>query len=251
APLNTDTAAQLGVPVTQGTHILGVADGMGAAAAGLQTDDVLIRLDGKPVVDFPSMQAALAGHHGGDVVKIEFYRGQELHTADMQLSKRSAPDVPETPAALADSVRETYAQLADELAAVLEGVPEAVLAQKPAEQEWSVCENLSHLIWTERWVHIWMHGAAGGENQVPWPDNGPIHLAGTLAAYPTSADLVAELDRSKAATVGMIEVLPATFAAHHKFAYQQLAQLVTGNFAHDRQHHAQIHDAIEAVKASV
>lgn len=245
-PLTAESATRLGVPVAAGTHLSGVVEGTGAAAAGLQADDVIVTLAGKPVHDFSTVQAALSGYHGGDTVTVEFYRGGEKYTVDMSLSKRPMPDYPMSPAGLAEVVQANNSELIAELHALFESYPEAVLAQRPQPDEWSANENIAHLIWTERHAHMTIWSTVGGEDNVPWPDNGPLHQVGTMAVFPSSPALAAEYRRTKAATVAMVAALPEDLATQNPYGYHQIAQLLTLNPRHDRQHFAQMRAAIEA-----
>jgi len=70
-------ATRLGIPVKEGIRLAGIADGTGAQAAGLQKDDVIVKMGGKKAVDFPSLSNALQGRHGGDKVALVFYRGAD------------------------------------------------------------------------------------------------------------------------------------------------------------------------------
>ncbi len=91
---NPEIAKTLGVPVTQGVRLDEVRAGMGAAAAGLCKDDVIIELDKKPVTnDYGSFVAALQGKKGGDKVEVVFYRGPQKMTILMELSKRPVPEI--------------------------------------------------------------------------------------------------------------------------------------------------------------
>jgi len=71
-----EIAKNLQVPATHGVRLDEVRQGMGAHAAGLHKDDVIVELDGKTITnDYGSLVAALVGKRGGDKVEIIFYRG--------------------------------------------------------------------------------------------------------------------------------------------------------------------------------
>ena len=76
-------AQKLGVPVEQGMRLAGVVDGMGAQAAGLQAEDVFIRLAGREIHGYPDLAAAIQGHRAGDKVEVVFYRGSQKLTTTM------------------------------------------------------------------------------------------------------------------------------------------------------------------------
>ena len=57
----SEQAARLGVPVTKGIRLDGVAEGMGAQKCGLQGNDVIVGMDGKEITDGPSIAVAMQG----------------------------------------------------------------------------------------------------------------------------------------------------------------------------------------------
>src|SRR5205085_11969576 len=105
APLEAERAARLGVPVTEGLWLDGFLEGMGARAAGLQKDDVLVSLGGQPVNAGTSLASLLQGHRAGDRVPIDFYRGTERHTVTVELSARPMIQPPASAEELAREVR--------------------------------------------------------------------------------------------------------------------------------------------------
>jgi uncharacterized protein YndB with AHSA1/START domain len=73
---NPEIAKKLQVPVSQGVRLEDVRQGMGAYAAGLCKDDIIVELDGKLITnDYGSFVAALSGKKGGDKVKVVYYLG--------------------------------------------------------------------------------------------------------------------------------------------------------------------------------
>jgi len=248
-PLTEESAKKLGVPVTEGTHLTGVVDGLGAQAAGLQSGDVIINVDGKVVRDFSSMVAALAPFHGGDTVEVVFYRGSEKHTVNMTLSKRPEPDRPTSPSEFAEALRLGKAEVEAELDVLLAGLPEEIATQRPEPEEWSIKENLAHLIWTEHWNQMWLWGAVGGDDSIPWPDNGAMHLAPTLATHQMVVELLAELKTAHAETVAAAAALPASFI-ERKASAITMALVLNGLPPHTRQHIDQMRRALESIRAA-
>ncbi len=244
--LDEARAAKLGLNGMKGTHIDGVVDGMGAATV-LQTGDVVVKLAGQPVFDFASMQVGLRPFKGGDVVQIEFYRAGELHSADLPLTKRPVPDLPATPAALAEIMRSNLQAVSGELDTLLAGVPEETLSRRPEATEWSANENLAHLIWTARNNQAWLFNMAGGDDSVLWMDNNDLHLIMSTAIYPTSADLVAEYKRAEAAIIAEVEALPAWLVTTKPLLLYVGQNLTNLNF-HTRLHFEQMKHAIGAVQ---
>jgi hypothetical protein len=104
---SAEIAKAAAIPVSEGIRLAEAVEGMGAHAAGLTRDDVIVEFDGKPITsDFGSLALALQGKKGGDKVQVAFYRGAEKHTVTMELTRRPIPDVPNTPKELADMVNE-------------------------------------------------------------------------------------------------------------------------------------------------
>ncbi|HEY1381792.1 MAG TPA: PDZ domain-containing protein [Gemmataceae bacterium] len=67
------TADQYGVPPTVGT----VAPDSPAAKAGIQSGDVILEIDGKPVAHYTALLTALGPKYEGDVVSVKLRRGKE------------------------------------------------------------------------------------------------------------------------------------------------------------------------------
>lgn len=241
--LTPERKAALGVPVEQGLVLDGVIDGMGAQRAGLQKGDVLTEINGVKTRTFEDISDAYRGKNGGDPVSVTFYRGAEEHHIQMELGKRPVPAYPTTIAALAAHTLETYDSLAAEFEALIKDVPESTLAQSPAPGEWSVNENIAHLIWAERFVQATLWNIYGGGFGVDWPDNNAVHLAAILPNFPTNADLMAELKRGYTATIAAIKVLPPE-AADQKVILNRFAEEIESHVGHSREHITQIQETL-------
>ncbi len=70
-----EIAASIGVPVTEGTRLADVVEGMGAEQAGLQGDDVIVAMGGISIRDWGDLGPILQSKQAGDVVGVVFYRG--------------------------------------------------------------------------------------------------------------------------------------------------------------------------------
>jgi S1-C subfamily serine protease len=86
--LNEYVARNFALPVDKGIVLTIVEEGGPAAAAGLQTNDVIVALDGKPITNNGELLAILAGHLAGDALLVEYYRGSEKRTTTVILSAR-------------------------------------------------------------------------------------------------------------------------------------------------------------------
>jgi len=207
---NEDIAKQLGVPVDQGTHIDNPVEGMGAEAAGLQSDDVIVTMAGQDTTDFPSLTNALQPHQAGDKVEVTFYRGDEKKSVMMELSSRPFPNIPGKSSDFAKAVETGYAEQYEELAKFLDGVTDEEASYKPNKDEWSIKETIAHLVHGERGWNIWISGVLGGY-QPHYDDFGgnlPVVNQATLAAYPTLHELLEQLKRLNKETVALVRGLP-------------------------------------------
>ena len=106
-----EQAEKLGVPVSEGILLAGTGENTGARAAGLEKDDVLVSLNGVKLVDPRSFDQALRGLKAGDRPIVEYYRGAEKHSTPLELGSFPIPELPASPAELAEKVREIYRQL--------------------------------------------------------------------------------------------------------------------------------------------
>jgi uncharacterized protein YndB with AHSA1/START domain len=254
---NAEMAAKLGVPVKQGIRLEGTADGTGARAAGLQQDDVIVKLGGKKAVDFPTLDTALQGHRAGDQVMVVFYRGSRKMTVTMELGARPIPDVPATANELAEVVRKNYADINPDVAklvAALYSVSESEAAHRPEPDAWSIQELVAHFIACERdfqsWVADMLNDNVVGDS-LEYRPNVNERLRAMVARYGTLAALMDELAHSQAETVALLAALPATFVAR-KHLYRRVATWMTLYVPmHYREEHwNQMQAAIQSARAA-
>src|ERR1043165_6443778 len=85
ADLNDSSRAALGLSSLSGTHIKQVVAGSSAQRAGFTVDDVLISMDGENIENTIHFLTLLKRHHGGDKVKISYYRKAKLKETTMIL----------------------------------------------------------------------------------------------------------------------------------------------------------------------
>lgn len=248
--LDAAGAAELGVPEARGVRLGGTIEGLGAAAAGLQADDVIVSINDTPIATVDSFGAALGGSRAGDSVLVGFQRGAELRQATMVLSARPAPAHPGDPAAFAAAVGAVHVQLDDELAAILAEARAEETTSRPAPGAWSAVEVIAHLVATEREFQI---AQAFRLSDIPlerFPDNPPAWVQSIVAVHPTSGELLNLLRQTERETVALVAALPAEFAAN-RIAYLDLAAtLLQGMPSHSRLHFEQIRAAIAAARAA-
>ncbi|MFC3070293.1 Do family serine endopeptidase [Phenylobacterium soli] len=88
-----DIARSMGLATPQGALVADIWPGGPAAAGGLRQGDVIVSVDGKPVVDAGGVTYAISTHRIGDAVKIDVRRGH----GDETLTIRAEP-APASPA---------------------------------------------------------------------------------------------------------------------------------------------------------
>lgn len=244
---NAEVAEKLGVPVKEGIRIDGVVDGMGAQAAGLQADDILVGLGQQEVSDWPTLTNALQHLQAGDEVDVTFYRGAEKRTLNMTLSRRPLPEIPETPAALAQEVEKKYERMEAALDDFFAEISEEQAARKPVQDIWNPKQTLAHLIHGERGWHTWMADLVGGfePSYDDWGGNIQARVDATVKAYPTIAELREELRRNCAETVAFLAGLPEEFVAR-RGSYWRLAHNMVEEPYHFNQHLDQMRSAVES-----
>jgi len=213
---------------------------------------LLVSLGGKPATDFPTLVNALQNRRAGDTVEVVFHRGGEKKVVAMTLSPRPMPEVPPTPAALAEAMRKIYADFQAELTACLAGISEAKAAHHPAPGEWNALETVGHLIAVERENQTWITDLLNDDER--WSDRFenptavPARVGATAAAYPTLAALAEELRRSQAEVVAMLAALPPEFVAHKGSFWRLGTNLLQQPLDHVREHCAQIRAAVQAAR---
>lgn len=248
--LTPEVAARLGVPVSEGVVIGGLVDGMAAQNAGLQKDDVVVKIGDYPISTFPSFGAALQHYQAGDRVPVAFYRGAEEQTLTLELSRRELPEVPETPQAAAEIARAAHQELNAELDNCFEGVTEEEAAYRRAPGEWSAKEVVAHLIASERDTHLWMAALIeDADVEQPFHSNGLERMAAIVTAYPALPALIEELKRSHALTAALAAAIPEETAAH-KHSYYPLAQWLTTFAPHHREHFNEIRTLIAEARTT-
>ena len=77
-----------GLPVAEGYKLSDVAAGGPAAKAALQAGDIVVRIDGKPIVGDEDLQAALSEKDAGQEVLVDYTRGGAAMQAKLTLAPR-------------------------------------------------------------------------------------------------------------------------------------------------------------------
>jgi serine protease Do len=85
-PLNPAIAAQLGLQATSGVVIGQVAPGSPAAAAGLQSRDVITAVDGQALPSDSALAQAISAHQPGDTLTLTVIRGGQQMSVSAALA---------------------------------------------------------------------------------------------------------------------------------------------------------------------
>ena len=83
--LNPGLANLLGVPVVKGVAVQQLTPGGAAAAAGLEVEDVIVRLADQPIRDTGELSQFLIAHAAGETVTVVFFRGDQQMTGSITL----------------------------------------------------------------------------------------------------------------------------------------------------------------------
>lgn len=77
----------LGPPEGGGVRVIGVTPGSGAEAAGLLAGDIILSVAGSPAASVRDLHHALASPAPGDVVTVEYQRGDDRQSVDVTISE--------------------------------------------------------------------------------------------------------------------------------------------------------------------
>lgn len=247
---NAEIAAKEGIPVSKGIRLDGVIEGMGAKAAGLMPNDVIVGMAGREIRDFPDLATALQRKRAGDNVEVEVYRGNKKLTLNMQLSRRPIPEIPTSIQGLAQALRERWEKIEAEADAFFAKITDEQASFKPGAEEWSVKETLAHFIQGERGYQNFICGIVDGQEQ--WSDefggNQYAYIKATSTVFPTLSSLLEEYKRANLETIALFENLPMNFI-ERKGSYWRLASNSLEDPYHFHSHLDQMRATLEAAAA--
>lgn len=85
--LNNEIADNLNIDSTEGFYISEVTKDSGAEKAGLQKDDIIVKLDNVKISSFADLKGYISSKRPDDVVRVTFRRSGDLKTANVTLIK--------------------------------------------------------------------------------------------------------------------------------------------------------------------
>ena len=246
--VDEDKAGKLGLPESFGVVLAGTLEGMGAEAAGLMKDDIIVSLNRHELKSYQDINSSLADRKAGDEIEVVFFRKGEQHTTFLRLSARQIPDAPSSADELGDALAKTYIEMANERDALFEGVSDAEASVRPADDSWSAKETLVHLLYSERWLHLAISCAVSEQRTGGFANQ--LELIAAMADSYSLDELLAELKRSEEVTVASFKALPDEFVADKRKFLGLVNNLGRGFALHSRSHFDQINEAINAGKQS-
>ncbi len=88
--LDEETARSLKVPVNQGAVIKEIVSGGPADDAGLEKNDVIVKMDGLPIRTADDVFGVVNAHAPGDEIRVEFFRGEEKKSTEVTLGEKGS-----------------------------------------------------------------------------------------------------------------------------------------------------------------
>ncbi|MGH2620717.1 MAG: SRPBCC domain-containing protein, partial [Anaerolineales bacterium] len=248
---NEKIAAQFGVPVTEGVRLADTVEGMGAAKAGLQSNDVIVELEGKPIRSWPDFSTILQHKRAGESLPLAFYRGSQRHEVVLQLSARPIPETPLDPAAFARNLRQLNTEVIGEIRAAFRGISELEAEFAPAG-EWSSKQNLAHLIKENEW-DLHLIGQYLNDSEAQYADtweNRWEPLNAILGVSSTVPDLIDRLAKAKETTARLLEASAEPLRARKGVMWRLGMSMLHFPGDHEREHLEQIKRTLEAARAA-
>lgn len=248
---NARVAEEMGSPTKSGVRVNRPVEGMGAEAAGIQQNDIIVEMANHAIAGGADLTDALQGQRAGDTVPVTLYRGSDKVTVDMELSRRPIPEFPLDPAAIAETLRPLYENLSNEIRAVFDGVTEEEASFSPGEGEWSAKEIMAHLIDGERYNTVWFTELMF-DGELEFSDLGENvteRLQAMVEVIPTVEGLLDVFDSCREETLSMLARLEKL--KRRKGPLWRVGRgLLDFQGTHERGHMDQMKTAIEAARSS-
>jgi serine protease Do len=86
--LTPQVAERLGVDIARGAVVSSVQEGTGAAEVDLRPGDVIVAVDGEPLVSMSELVATVRSRDPGDRLELSIVRGEETFDLEVELSER-------------------------------------------------------------------------------------------------------------------------------------------------------------------
>lgn len=229
------------IPVERGIRIVDVIPGHNAEKVGLKSGDVIIGINDDQITNYPTLTKAIRKFKAGDTLELTLYREGSKFIQTMQLSHLNLPKVPESPALLADQLRDAQAKILAELSSILADVTESEADYRPAPEEWSIKEIIAHLIHSERDHQVWIGNMVLSQEPLvdEFAGNLNARVKATASLYPKLSDLMNGYKTSVEETALCVSFLPVSVTAD-KGVFWRLAFVGLQLPMHSQAHFEQI-----------
>jgi len=248
---NEKIAVQIGVPVAEGVRLADTVEGMGAAKAGLQSNDVIVELEGKPIRSWPDLGKILQQKRAGESLPLAFYRGSQRHEVVLQLTARPIPETPLDPAEFARRLRQVNAEVIGEIREVFRDVSELEAEFAPAG-EWSSKQNLAHLIKDEEW-NLHLIGQYLNDSEAQYADtweNRWEPLNAIVGVSSSVEELIDRLAKAMESTALVLEASEEPLRARKGVMWRLGMSRLHFPGDHEHEHLEQIKRTLEAARAA-
>jgi hypothetical protein len=247
---NDQIAKRLNVPEIKGIRLDTIVDGLGAQAAGLEKNDVVISFAGKPITDYTDLNNILQTSRAIDEVEVVYYRGPEKKKASMILSRRPIPVIPQTAKELAKAVNNSTFELNNEFNMVLDNITDLEAEFHPKPNEWNVKQVLAHLIHGERNTLNYINDMLGSQEPLydDYSGNQDVIIAATISVFKSLEGLRQEFFKNHAEVIAALEALPDDFLARKGTFWRCAFNLLEGHY-HFQLHLDQMRAAVMAARS--
>jgi len=249
--ITKDSRDNLNLPVDYGVLVADVLQGYGAEKAGMQSNDVIVAIEGKKVERIKSLGLIINAFKPGDQLAVEVFRGPDKKVLTIDTMVQKIDPIPELPEELAKELESRSSKMIESLESVFKGVTDAEASYSTGPEEWSAKEVLVHLIHNERDLHSWINDLVADQERFydQWPGDRLFRIKATLTTYPGVDDLITEFRRSLKETVASIAFLKPNFT-RRKASYTRLAMALLDTPKHVDEHIQQIKDNIKAARTA-
>ena len=86
--VNSNIADKIGLDKVEGVILTGVQESSGAADAGLQPEDIILKINGSSTSGVAQLQESVAQFRPGDSVEVEFFRNGKIRTVKVILKNK-------------------------------------------------------------------------------------------------------------------------------------------------------------------
>lgn len=236
--------------VQDGVFLTNVVPGGGAEQSGLKANDVIVELEDQPIKNFFDMSAIIAWHQAGDTIPAVVWRGQDKLNVDITFGQRPRPELAQTKDELVAQVTGIVADVKRELDDILRDVPESVYSFKPSAAEWSLKEQLAHLIVAERANSYYDWLVVNGNSSYPFAENDEMQLAFGAYGYDSGAALLEGVKRTLDENVAVAAALPQAVIDNRPL-FLTMANIIAFTGSHVRTHYEQMQRTIESARAAL